>query len=152
MSVFSQNKSVLTFKLVLESASIFDVVNRSPFSLQNHVNESEWFGKEPESCFVVEITQFAPAPINKDRTCHQIGFTISVAYRPLGWISDVSSDGRVRKNGWFAEVRCETADGKLLDARGELAATDAEPVYAIKRVIPMKDFNAFDFGVLVTEE
>lgn len=141
----SENKSVLKFCLtvgdVIEGCS-----DESALSLLNVTNETEWMGKEPKSCRLIDMKQDKSTPIGSP-----VRFVILVGYRPHGWISDIRNDGRDRNNGWMLEIRDQTNDGTLLDGHGKPLTEGAEPVFLLYEHLHTAEFNDYDFGKFLGE-
>ena len=152
MSLVDENKSVLKFNLIMESANLVIAEGNSPWLLLSKVNTTEWMDKEPESCMVVDIKQKEPVPKGRTAMMDHAEFTIFVGYRPEGWLSNEKDGGRQRLNGWQMEVRDQMNDGTLLDGAGKSLPPGGEPVYLPFSVYELADFNEYDFGHFLGEE
>jgi hypothetical protein len=114
------NKSVLKFGLKFRPS---DDLTSSPLSLLAALNSKPWMGKEEKSCLVIDFNITRTAP-------DEVELIVLVGYRPPGWISEETADGRRRLNGWSWEFRSQSEDGAPLDPEtGYPLPWDAEPVF-----------------------
>lgn len=140
MSLKDENKEMFTFNLLSEPGT----GGRSPLQVLGLLNATPWNGKEAESCMVVDINQKEPVTANQTAE-----FTITIGYRPKGYISDVRDGGRQRLNGWQLEARDQKNDGTLLDGNGQPLPPGGEPVYHPFDIYHTAEFNDFDFGTRI---
>ena len=152
MGLRDENKTVLTFNLLMESANILGAEENSPWQLRNKLNSTAWMGKEPESCMVVDIKQKEAIPVGKTAMMDHVEFTIYVGYRPRGWISGEKREGLQRLNSWQLEVRDQMNDGTLLDGAGKPLPVGHPPVYLPYDIYELADFNDYDFGHFLGDE
>jgi hypothetical protein len=147
-------KSVLKFSVLAESINRPDAPTDSPWRLLlgGNVNSTEWMGKEPASCKVIDVQQAAPAPRGKTALIDHAEFLVTVGYKPPGWISPFPGRDDQRYNGWDIEVLDRTAEGVLLDGKGSPLPPGAEPVYLRFTAYVPADFNLYDFGTFLGEE
>jgi hypothetical protein len=122
MGLLDGNKSVLKFNLIAEPLNPVSPKGKTPWQLMNLLNSTQWMGKEPSSCRVVDIQQKKPVPMGKTAAIDHAEFLLLVGYRPAGWISDSKNDGLQRNNGWKLEVLDRRSDGTLLDGNGNPVA------------------------------
>ncbi len=57
MGLLDGNKSVLKFNLLAESLNILSPKAKSAWQPMNLLNSTEWMGKEPGSCRVIDVQQ-----------------------------------------------------------------------------------------------
>jgi len=135
--------TILRFKLK-STGSPLDLMETFLPQGQTVLNRTEWRGKEPRSC---GITNVSIQPY-KHGSIEPKTVDIEVTYRPKGCISFI---GRTKYDGWTARVIDRMQDGTLLDGHGKPLPEGEEPVYLSFELHHDVDFNAIDFGELVTE-
>ncbi|MCA9125113.1 MAG: hypothetical protein H6822_02000 [Planctomycetaceae bacterium] len=141
MDLLGGNKSILKFRLIAPVGYMTKF-----WQLSNKLNATEWMGKEPESCRIIDFQQKEPVHAGQNAD-----FSIAVGYRPHGWISDMLDDGSRRYNGWAIEPRDQKQDGTMLDGSGNPLTAGADPVYLHFNVFHLAEFNAYDFGRLESD-
>lgn len=138
------NERLLKFRLMYPATdSAWRTVWKAFFpDGQTVLNSTEWRGKEPRSCGVVNIRG------NSLPDGGTIVADVTVAYRPKGYTYFV---GDTKYDGWTAMMVQRLKDGTLLDGEGKPLAPGAPLVYKPVEIFKDVDFNAIDFGEFIEE-
>src|SRR5262245_19598193 len=152
MSLLEGNKEILNFRLMLESVYAFEVPAGTAVELlvRSAINSTTWQGREPRSCRVINV-QTPAADLQPDGAVHHFELHVQIGFRPDGWQSGHSADGKERLNGWDLERLDEARDGTLLDGQGQPLPAGKPPVYLRFKVFEELDFNQFEFGSRVQD-
>ncbi len=135
------NERLLRFKLMTDSPG--ELHGRFYPTGETVLNSTEWWGKEPRSCAVVDFkasyTQGDPPPYPAN---------IVVAYRPKGF---VNYQGSTRYDGWTAMMPNRKSDGTYLDESGNPLEYGEARFFKPTEVYRDIEFNEIDFGDFVGE-
>jgi|ERR1700733_15274540 len=134
------NERLLKFRR--KTSNMMDVWDTLFPKGQTLLNSTEWRGKGPRSCGVVNVHGQGVAG-NKE-----MSVDIVVAYRPKGYIYYV---GNTKYDGWTAMMLDRTKDGTLLDGKGKPLPAGEPPVYLPFEMYKDVDFNTLDFGEFIEE-
>lgn len=133
----------LTFVLKTEGSIKVGMAMAQRFHPNGAINQTEWRGFAPRSCMV---TRFGSQPKNVGDTGPTF-YEIDVTHRPKG---EISYRGEMRLDGWDVTKLARNAEGRV-DESGN-ALEDSKPgVYITSGRFQEIDFNALDFGQLVSE-
>lgn len=128
---------IMKFQLITRDVKFMETMNK--------LNETEWLGKEPGSCKLMDFKQKEPVPMGGT-----FEFEVYVEYKPQGCIT--INRGGFWYDGWKLRHIDVKRDGTLLDGKGQPLPSGADPVFLSWNVYKTTDFNKYDFGKFLGEE
>jgi len=135
------NEILLRFRRRGTLAVVGELVD---LDLMNCINSTEWKGREPESCKLVQFHQEKPVARSEETD-----FILTVSYRPQGMMNKAEGPDAwsgLWSEGWKIKHINISKEGVLLDAEGNPLPEGEAPVVVERSLYRTVDYNLFDFG------